>query len=324
MKIKSVTAIILLAATGLVSGCGILNKLARNSSASAGAYSALLSKKEELANFQPSGELSGNATPKIKGKVVIVKKEGSGQAELDRFNWEGKFSDEPAGGKSSRFYPPEVYAKKPEEIDTLIKIECREHKGSDYYKKSSPGSSSELQSFAKTICDVSVIDYNAKTLLAKVQKGDESAPGAITLGEGGDSFYKVMEEIANYLKSIPLELIPRVKATPSGEVIAVAEIAKLFKNSKESISQYQDKEMTVTGWGTLSKTYNSILLYGSQRQSGVDYISCKIDPSDLADFAEIREYEMYKFTVIGKFDTKNHLMNLEQCRFINAEKMISK
>lgn len=320
MKIKFIVAILTLAAAGLLSGCGIVSKLAGNSSAS-GAYSALLSKKEELAAFQPNGAPSGKETPKIKGKVAIVKKESSGQAELDRFNWEGKFSDEAVGDKS-RFYPPEVYAKNPEEIETLIKIECREHIGSDYYK-ANRSSSSELQEFRKTICDVSVIDYKTKTLLAKVQKGDESAPGAITLGEGGDSYYQVFKEIADYLKGIPLELLPRAKPTPGGETIAAADIIKSYKKSKESVTGYQDKELTVTGWGSLSKTYNSILLYGNEKGQGADYVSCKIAPNDMADFAEIKEYEKHKFTVVGKFDAK-YTLNLEQCRLINAEKSASK
>ena len=115
MKVKSVVAIILLSNTGLFSGCGILNKLMKNSSASTGAYSALFSKKEELANFQSIDTISGKETPKIEGKVAIVKKEAGGKTELDRFNWEGKFSDEPAD-ETFRFYPRKFMPKPPKKL----------------------------------------------------------------------------------------------------------------------------------------------------------------------------------------------------------------
>ena len=318
MKIKFVTTIILLSATGLFSGCGILKRFTGNSSASTGTYSALLSKKEELASFQPAGTPSDKETPKIKGKVVIVWKDSKGQIKLDRFNDNGTFSDAPVN-KFSPFYPPEVYAKNPEEIDTLIKIECREFKGRDIYSRNS-NSFGDMKEFTNTICNVSVIDYKTKSLLAKSQKGDEDAP--VVLDDGR---YKaeVTEGIADYLKSIPLELMPYAKPTPNGEILSVAEITKLFKQTKENPTQYQDKEITLMGWGYLTKPVGSILLSGNEKQSGIDYISCKVDPKDAVSFAELKANEHYKFTVIGKFNSK-YTMNLEQCRLINAEKVISK
>lgn len=325
MKIKFFTAVFLLSTANLFSGCAVVSKLAGSSAP--GTYSALLSKKEELAGFQPSsgGALSGKETPKIKGKVVIVRKEAGAPAELDCFNYEGKFSEEPAGsGKASLFYPPEVYAKKPEEIDTLIKIECREDIGSDFYKANGTGSSQRLE-YRKTFCDISVIDYQAKTLLAKVQKSSEAAPDVITPGEGGDGFYKVFKEIADYLKSLPLELLPRIKPTPNGATLAVAEIVKSHKKSEASVSQYQDKEITVVGWGRFIKPGDFIEIYGNDKATGVDSVTCKIDPNDTAGFAEVKEYEIHKFTVVGKFNVKHNIIfDLEQCRLVDAEKIAAK
>lgn len=325
MRIQIATAIILLSTfTLLFSGCAVIKKLSGNST---GAYSALLSKKQELADFQPTNDTpassSGNQTPQVKGKVVIVKKEGGAEPQLDRFDSEGKFSEDPVGnGKSSLFYPPEVYAKTPEEIGTLIKIECDEKEGSDYYKAVNGNSPSQRQSFLKTICDVSVIDYKTKSLLAKVQKGDTSAPGTITLGEGGNSYYETFKEIKDYLTGLPLELIQKAKPTPNGEVIPVAELVKLFKKSKESISRYQDKEITVNGWGLLTASHDGFFLYDSEKRSG-DSVMCKIEPADAAGFAGVKEFETQKFTVIGKFDGKI-TMTLENCRLIAAEKSASK
>jgi hypothetical protein len=319
MKVRAVLAISLVSALGLLSGCDIVGKVTGISSAS-GAHSELVSKNEELASLEPKVEPPGKDAPKIKGKVAIVIKEGDGQARLDRFDHKGTFSEAPVG-TSSLFYPAEVYAKTPEEIDTLIKVVCRNHVGSDYYTTGKKGAGSDLQSYSKTICSVSVIDYRTKTLLDSVQKGNESAPGVITLGQPGET--TVYKEIADYLKGIPLDLIPRVKPTPSGDVIAISELAKLHKKSKESLNVYQDNHITVTGWGSLSKTYSSISIYDNEKETGVNYITCKIDPGDMADFA-VPEREKHKFTVVGKFDANYGLMTLNQCRFIDAEKMSSK
>ena len=175
MRNQTLTATILLSTSVLLSsGCSILKKLTGNN------YSALESKKEELANFQPSDYVpaySGDKKPPIKGKVVIVKKMNRGPAFLDRFS-NGEFSEKPAGSDmvDLLIYPPEVYAKTPEEITTLIKIECDQKKGSDYYKAINGDSPSQRQEYTKEVCDVSVIDYQNQTLLAKVRKGDDLSP----------------------------------------------------------------------------------------------------------------------------------------------------
>ena len=75
-------------------------------------------------------------------------------------------------------------------------------------------------------------------------------------------------------------MIPKVKPTPSGKAITVAEIVQSYKKSKENFTSYQDKEITVTGWGHFIKQYDFIHLYGNEKQSGVDFITCKINPYD--------------------------------------------
>jgi hypothetical protein len=318
MRVNLVTAILLMSVL-VTSGCGVLSKVAGISSAS-GAHSALVSKNEELASLEPKVEPRDKEALVIKGKVAIVTKEGDLPARLDRFDHKGTFSEKPVGS-AMQYFPPEVYARSPEEIDTLIKITCRTHVGSDYYTTGKKGADSELQSYSNLTCSVSIIDYRTKALLASVHKGSNSAPGVITLGQGGET--TVYKEVGDYLKGIPLELLPRVKPTPAGEVIAMSELAKLNKRSKGSLDEYQNDQITVTGWGSLSKTYNSISIYDNEKGTGIDYITCKIEPSDMADFA-IPEHEKYKFTVVGKFDSNYGLMTLNQCRFIDAEKVISK
>ncbi len=322
MKNQSVTAIIAVLIIGLILGCGKLGGITSNRSAPKEKYSTLLTKKEELANFASidDSSVSKNGNPQIKGKVVIVKKDANGKLNLDRFYQDGEFSDSPVN-KFDNFYPAAVYAKTPEEISTLIKIECREYKGkADYqYGSNSPSSYKE---YVSTICNVSVIDYKTKTLLAKIQKGEEKPP--IVLENGGNKS-EIIEEVNKYLNSLPLELVPTAKPTPNGEVIAVAEIEKLSKKSKESLNQYQDKEITVTGWGAMTDSRDGILLYGNEKNTGVDLISCKIDAKDAVGFAEIKAYQKYKFVVIGKFDSKiKYAMRLEQCRFISAEEVMKK
>jgi hypothetical protein len=337
MKIQIATAIILLSTFVLsFSGCDILKSFG-----SRGSYSELLSKKQELADFQPTldpaaspsasgSSLSADKKPTVKGKVVIVINHGNGYPELDRFDGSGEFSVKPAGSAAtSLFYPPEVYAKNLEEIGTLIKIECEDKKDSDYYKEVNGNSPARREEYTKTVCDVSVIDYKTKSLLAKVQKGNNFSPSTITVGKYGvgqesNGSSQVFKEISIYLNSLPVELMPRVKATPNGAVITFAELAKSYNDSKDSPSPYQDKEVTVTGcWGTLTASHDNLFLYGNEKGTGSNTLSCKIEPTGAAGFAGVKELETQKFTVIGKFNGKYN-MTLENCRLIDAEKTESK
>ncbi len=319
MKTEYVTLILLLSIIGAVLGCGKLGSLGENSSAKE--YSALLAKKSDLTNFQPNATStpSDKQLPKIKGKVAIVTKDAKGTAELDRISEITGFSSLPAS-KSKPYYPPEIYAKTPDEIDTLIKIECREFKGEANYQYNS-NSPSENKEFTNVICDVSVIDYKTKALLTKNQIGDERPP--VVLRPGASNISEITEQIANYLTSMQLELAQNTKPTPSDTTLTVAEITKLYKTSKESVSKYQDKDITVTGWGAIFDKRDSILLYGNEKLEGVDMITCKIDPKDGADFAEMKTYDHYKMTVVGKFDGK-YTLNLLQCRNIGAEPVTKK
>ena len=173
---------------------------------------SILAKKDELASFQPTVASLSNDPPVIHGKIAIVWRYSSGQTKLDRFYDDKKFFNSPANDAHSP-YPSEVYAQTPKEIDTLIKIECRNYSGQAVYKSSdAPMSESGVErTFNNTICDVFVIDYKTKTLLAKTTKGDEITPSVLN-----DAQYalEVKSSVLSYLRKLPYESTSDVKETP--------------------------------------------------------------------------------------------------------------
>lgn len=96
----------------------------------------MVAKKDELA-LLPTAEKLGK-TPVIKGKIAIVTN-SDGTLYLDRFSQEGEafFSDASIPVETSQnFLPADLYAKNPQEIETLIKIDCVTKKDQALYTKS--------------------------------------------------------------------------------------------------------------------------------------------------------------------------------------------
>jgi hypothetical protein len=163
---------------------------------------SILAKKDELARFHPRRESLSDVPPVIKGKIAIVWRYATGRTKLDRFQDDKKFYKGPANQHSP--FPSEVYAQTPEEIDTLIKVECRRFSGQARYTSSNEpmGSPGTLMTFNNTICDVYVIDYKRKTLLAKTTYGDEITPSVLN-----DSQYaqEVSRRVLSYLSELRYE-----------------------------------------------------------------------------------------------------------------------
>lgn len=202
----------------LLAGCS----LARLSTGhKAEKYPDLRAKADELANYNASekyGLEKLGLEERIKGKIAIVRKDKDApRASLDRFSGDGEFSTaEP--GQSAGFLPPEMYAKRPDEIETLIKLQC--HDDTTFGTYGQPGSySGETHEFKNVVCDVSLIDYKKATLLAKHTFGDHSAPSTIVTGTNKNGGFPGAE-IQHYLMSLPNDVMSRALATPSGETLS--------------------------------------------------------------------------------------------------------
>lgn len=125
--------------TGLLTaGCG------------GGSKKALAGKAEELMNTQAAEKLDPAA--RISGKVAVVEIYPNMPVSLEGFHADGRVDQ-----LSAFFFSPRRKAQSVEEIETLVKVNCR--KG-----EAIAGSSPTMHA---SQCDVSLIDFKTKTLFAK-------------------------------------------------------------------------------------------------------------------------------------------------------------
>ena len=158
----------------------------------------MLAKKDELAALPTTEKLAKK--PEIKGKLVLVWN-SSGAISLDRFHESGEafFTDLPVQGEIyAHFLPAEMYAKRPEEIETLIKVNCSTQKDTALYTKADT-SKVEPMEYEYQLCDILIIDYKTATVIAKKQVGKNEAPNLIN----SRTYAKTPgREIADYLQSV--------------------------------------------------------------------------------------------------------------------------
>lgn len=162
-------------------------------------FAAMVGKKAELAAFPTSEKLSKK--PAIKGKIAIVGTHDD-LVLLDRFSEDGAifYDDRPIPSETfSNFLPPEIYAKNPNEIETLIKISCVSKTGSAQYSKLGE-SKEETMDYKYVICDIGLIDYKNATLVAKKQVGKNVAPTVINSRTIAKTPWA---DICEYLRSFP-------------------------------------------------------------------------------------------------------------------------
>jgi hypothetical protein len=140
----------------------------------------LAGKAEELMNLPTTEKLDSNQ--RITGKVAVVETYPNLPVSLEGFKPDGTIDQ-----LSMFFFAPQRKAQTLDEIDTLVKVDC--HKGKTIAGTSPVSYASE--------CDVSVIDYKAKTVFAKKSFENSSIP------EGGATSNVApspSEEIKQYLR----------------------------------------------------------------------------------------------------------------------------
>jgi hypothetical protein len=196
-KQKHFAAAICLFALPLIFSCSHLSKTGKKPEPPT-EFAAMIAKKDELAALPTTEKLS--KSPAIKGKLVLVTTH-SGTVSLDRFSEKGEafFSDPPVAGEIyANFLPAELYAKNPEEIETLIKLNCDTKTDSALYTNTETNKD-EVRNYNFVICDIDVIDYKTATVIAKTQIGKNEAPKVINKNTLP---HTPGLQIAEYLRSI--------------------------------------------------------------------------------------------------------------------------
>jgi hypothetical protein len=140
----------------------------------------LADKAEELMDLPTTEKLSSNQ--KITGKVAVVETYPNLPVSLEGFKPDGTIDQ-----LSMFFFAPQRKAQTLDEIDTLVKVACRQGKT---IADSSP------ISYASE-CDVSVIDYKTKTIFAKKSFENSRIPVG---GATSNVAPSPTEEIKQYLR----------------------------------------------------------------------------------------------------------------------------
>lgn len=138
----------------------------------------MVAQKGELSALRTTEKLS--KTPAIKGKIAIVRN-SDGDITIDRFAEDGStFDTDPTipGETYNNFLPVALYAKTPDEIDTLIKIDCVTNKKEALYSDLK-SSKEELKFYEYILCDIGIVDYKTATLTARKQVGKSDPPRMI-------------------------------------------------------------------------------------------------------------------------------------------------
>jgi hypothetical protein len=179
-------------------GCSYLSGRRAQKVEAPNEFAAMIAKKDELAALPTTEKLS--KMPSVKGKLVIVQNH-NGTISLDRFSEKGEtfFSEPPVQGEIyTSFLPAELYAKHPDEIETLVKVNCVTKKDSALYKNRET-SKIETMYYDYTVCDIAFVDYKTATVIAKKQVGKNEPPNVLNKNSYGRTPGR---EIADYLGSI--------------------------------------------------------------------------------------------------------------------------
>lgn len=137
----------------------------------------ILAAEYALCRFTANGEALDD-TAVVRGKILIVykssnfEKEKYGDCELDGYGEKGY-------KVSPSYFPEEMYAKSPEEIDTLILIENKKGKFlKSAIVRHSLSRNSETDVY-RGITEISMIDYKTSTVIRKSAKENADMPDEV-------------------------------------------------------------------------------------------------------------------------------------------------
>jgi len=142
-----------------------------------GCADKIASKRRDLCNFVPERQ-AFDAARQVEGKVAVVYKGARYDPNYDHFCELDGYS---GGGRVPKYFPEEMYARTPEELDTLIMIELGKGdfvKTAKYQMTRSGGWTTDVYSGQLKI---SMIDYKTSTLLRNSVRVLTNVPDKIEL-----------------------------------------------------------------------------------------------------------------------------------------------
>lgn len=176
----------------------------------------ILSNREKLCWFTPDAEsLNNNAV--VKGKIIVVHRSSKfekgkyGECDLDGFS-NTDFNNDPV------YFPSEMYASTPEEIDSLVMIEIKKGKFLESaIGRESISRNSEVDIFSG-ISEISLIDYKSSTVVRKIFREDSAIPKNVPThrlklvqSPGRQNYEYVIEPSPDDLRASLNELSNRIK-----------------------------------------------------------------------------------------------------------------
>jgi|RhiMethySRZTD1v2_1073278.scaffolds.fasta_scaffold770177_1 hypothetical protein len=187
--------------TGFLTGC---------------ASDPILAAKQDLCWFTPKGEnLNNNAI--VSGKIIVVYRSGNyekgkyGECDLDGYSTSNRLIEK----SESNYFPEELYAKSPEEIDTLIMIENKKGRALDPRTvRQSISRQSDVDVFSG-ITEISLIDHKTGMVLRKTSHENTVIPKSVSEDRlklnPAMRYEYVVEPSVNDLRSYLREVSDKVK-----------------------------------------------------------------------------------------------------------------
>lgn len=157
-------------------------------------FTALTNKAEELATLSPPQKPETN--PIIKGKIAIVEKDGKSDAKMLGIDYTGKklyqYDLDRYGFSTNRL------AFTPEEIDTLIQLNCNKGGRLGTYEGGIPAFSN--------VCKATIIDYKNSAIVAQKTFTNKTPPTKIETSSSTSEFVlSKPDEFEEFLSGLPLE-----------------------------------------------------------------------------------------------------------------------
>jgi hypothetical protein len=216
-------------------------------------FKAMKEKADDFAKFSPTLKLDSKA--KLKGKIAVVESDKNG-ASMYGFNYDFTKIEE----YMSYGLKPEMIAKTPEEVDSLVQISCKKGRMLGRYEGNIVGYGND--------CKVSLIDYRNKTIFAQKSIANNKAEKSVSsVYDGGDYIMPMpTSEISDYITKFVPEKI-EVTATDASSLPSLEDTKEFGRYAGEKLGQLNfptklDDNAKIKGKITLIQTENSSSLIG--------------------------------------------------------------
>jgi hypothetical protein len=223
-------------------------------------FTAIKAKADELAKLSPP--LKPDSKAKLKGKIAFVQTDKNGSS-MYGFNYDfTKLEENPYYGLK-----PEIMAKTPAEIDSLIQINCRKGKFVGRYDGNISGYGND--------CKVSLIDYRHKTIFAQKSFSNNKAEKSVSsVYDGGDYIMpSPIEAINNFIEPFIPEKI-EVTASDAASLPSFEDKAEFAKNAGDKLGVISfalklDENAKIKGKLAVIETDSSSMLIGIDRDGNL-------------------------------------------------------